>query len=64
MPTAPSRKARGEKKRRAGRDSENPQAGGTGHRRYPPLLIMLFLFLEGDDMELVITLGLILVLSL
>lgn len=28
------------------------------------LLIMLFLFLEGDDMELVITLGLILVLSL
>lgn len=28
------------------------------------LLIMLFLFLEGDDMELVITLGLILILSL
>ena len=28
------------------------------------LLIMLFLFLEGDDMELVITLGLILLLSL
>ncbi len=28
------------------------------------LLIMLFLFLEGDDMELVITLGLVLILSL
>jgi len=28
------------------------------------LLIMLFLFLEGDDMELIITLGLILILSL
>lgn len=28
------------------------------------LLIMLFLFLEGDDLELVITLGLMLLLSL
>lgn len=28
------------------------------------LLILLFLFLEGDDMELVITLGLLLVLGL
>ena len=48
-------------------DAEAPEsakpASGLG-KLLRGLLILLFLFLEGDDMELVITLGLLLLLGL